>query len=232
VSSAPLRDESGYSLVELLLATAAALVIGTAALMLVVASLHLSSTYTDRVDSNQLGRTAMEKVVQVLHSSCVASNIAPVLAGSDDNNLIVYSVLAAQPTLQPNEVEISYASGSLTMATSPYLSGSSPADWRFSSPANEVLLQHATAATINGATQPSRIFQYFGYSGTAISTTPFATPLSSADAASTAMVTVTFQAIPSSGNSAMNRGVALSNSVVLRLSPASGSATAVNGACA
>lgn len=227
------REESGFSLLELLIATAAAMVIGSAALGLVIASLHLSSTYTDRVDANQLGRTAMEKITQVLHSSCVASNVTPVQPGSDDNNLIVYSALASQPTVNPNEVEISYVNGSLTMATSPYLSGSSSADWTFGAPANEVLLENATQATINGGSQPSPIFAYYGYNGTrTISTTPFATPLSSADAAATAMVTVTFEALPSSGNSALTRGADLTNSVVLRLSPASGSATATNSPCA
>jgi hypothetical protein len=80
----------------------------------------------------------------------------------------------------------------------------------------QTLLSNAT-----GASGVTNVFNYYGYNpvtGT-LSTSPYATPLGSTNAATTAEVAIAFQADPSDGHSATpNSGVDLADSVVLRLS--------------
>ena len=80
--TARLRDERGFTLVEVMVALVIGLVVSTATLAIVIVSVHLGSNYTDRVDANQQGRLAMERITQALNSSCVTPNQPPVLAGS------------------------------------------------------------------------------------------------------------------------------------------------------
>ncbi len=236
-----LRDERGFTLVELLVATLAGVVISAATGAIVVVSVHLSSNFSDRVDANSQGRVAMEKITQALNSSCVSASVPPVVSSgstlSDDKNLYFYSSLSDLPTINPNEVKISLTGGSLIMYTYSYLSGSAP-NWTFSATPTTsfVLLPHAAQATINGtANQP--VFQYYGYVNGTLSTTPYtattATPLSAANAATTAMVTIDFEALPSNGNTAPapGRPSDITSSVVLRLTPASSAASASNAPC-
>ena len=72
-----------------------------------IVSVHLSSNYTDRVDANQQGRLAMERITQALNSSCVTTNQAPVLAGSTSTKLMFYSATSDIPGTVPNEITIS-----------------------------------------------------------------------------------------------------------------------------
>jgi len=217
-----LRSESGFTLIELMVSLVIGIIVSTATLAIVITSVHLSSTYNDRVDANQQGRVAMQKITQALNSSCVAS-VAPILSASDANDVWFYSLLGDSPTIQPNEVEISYTGGSLVMNTYAYASGTAPSSWTFSStPAKLVLVQNAAQV---GSTP---IFQYFGYGSSGVlSTTPYtlSTTLGTTNAATTAEVTITFQANPSDNWTATGRPASFNDSVVLRLSPASSSAT-------
>jgi prepilin-type N-terminal cleavage/methylation domain-containing protein len=218
-----LRKESGFTLIELMVALVIGIVVSTATLAIVITSVHFSSNYTDRVDANQQGTIAMEKIAQQLNSSCVASSLPPILSTSDANDVWFYSLLGDSPTIQPNKVEISYTGGSLVMNTYTYVSGTAPSSWTFSStPTKLVLVQNAAQV---GSTP---IFQYFGYGSSGVlSTTPYAlsTTLGTTNAATTAEVTITFQANPSDNWTALGRPASFNDSVVLRLSPASSSAT-------
>jgi prepilin-type N-terminal cleavage/methylation domain-containing protein len=229
-----LRSESGFTLVEMMVATVMGVIVSAATLAIVISSVNLTSNYTDRVDATQQGRLAMQKITQALNSSCVSPSLPPILpntvdpantisAISDSNNVWFYSSLSDGATISPNLVEISYTGSSLVMKT--YANSSplaSAPNWTFSSPPTSlVLLPYATQATVSGVTEP--VFQYFGYSSGTISTVALATPLATTTAAATAQVTITYEAIPSSGWSANSQGrtATFADSVVLRLTPAS-----------
>ncbi len=215
------RSESGFTLIELMVALVVGLIVATATMAIVITSVHLSSNYNDRVDANQQGRVAMLKVIQALNSSCVASAVAPILPASDSNDAWFYSLLGDGPTQNPSEVEVSLTGGSLVMKTYPYASGTAP-NWVFSGTASSTftLLQYAQA-------MPSTpVFQYFGYSGGALSTTAYSvSPNLGSNAATTAEVEINFIANPSDNWTAQNRTASLSDTVVLRLATASGGAT-------
>jgi Tfp pilus assembly protein PilW len=224
-----LRSESGFTLIELMIATVCGIIVSAATLAIVITSVHLSSNYDDRVDATQQGRVAMTKITQALNSSCVAYGLAPILAASDSNDLWFYSSLSDSPTINPNKVEISLTGGSLVMYTYPWVSGSE-GSWTFAtSPSSTfTLLQYAQA---NGSTP---VFQYYGYtSGGTLSTTPFTitSTLGTTNAAATAEVAINFQANPSDDWTALNRAASFSDTVVLRLASASGATTASNLPC-
>jgi prepilin-type N-terminal cleavage/methylation domain-containing protein len=224
-------SERGFTVIELLMALLAGGIISTASLYTVIVSLNFSSNYQDRIDSNQLGRIAMVRVMQVLDSACVAAQVPPVVAGSTATKLVVYSNQADGATIEPNLVTVQLATGALTMGTQAWSSGAYP-NYAFSATTtNFTLLPHAAQATLNGtASQP--VFQYYGYgAGGVLSTTPYTVPLSAANAATTAEVVVAFQALPSDNWTSPGRGSKYHDSAVLRLTPSSGDATATNAPC-
>jgi hypothetical protein len=186
----------------------------------------------------------MEKITQALNSACVSSQVPPIVStgstGSyvtDGTHVYFYSSLTDGPTVTPNLIEVALSGGSLVMNTYANTGGSAPSatnqnPWTFSSTASPsfTLLPYAAQTVSAGNTVP--LFQYYGYgSGGTISSTPYTTPLSSANAATTAEVAVSFQALPSDNWSAGGRGVDLANSVVLRLTPASAASGATNTPC-
>jgi Prokaryotic N-terminal methylation motif len=252
---AALRDERGFTLIELLVASLAGIIVAAATSAVVIASVHFSSNFGNRVDANQEGRVAMEKITQALNSSCVATGVTPLVgspaptgmvggavSGSDASDAVFYSSLSDTPTIEPNEVEISLTgtapSQQLVMYTyaNTNTAGTAP-PWTFATTATPsggfVLLPDAAQATINGAVQP--VFQYYGYTSSgSINPTPFTTPLSTTDAANTAEVTVSFEALPSNKGanlSAKGAGANISDSVVLRLTPASSNPNGSNTPC-
>ena len=166
-----LREEHGFTLIELLIATLAGVIVTAAMGAIVIVTVHFSSNVNDRVDANQEGRLAMEKITQALNSSCVAAGVTPIQAGSDTNHLIFYSALADTPSINPNELEVQLAGGSLTMATYANTGPTGASGWTFSSTANPnfTLLPYATNETVSGTAVP--VFQYYGYGSNGALTT-------------------------------------------------------------
>ena len=243
-----LADERGFSLIELLVATVAAIVVTTAMGAIVITSVHFTSNYNDRTDANQEGRTVMEKIVQYLNSSCVQAGYAPIQAGSDSSHLIFVSALSDSPTITPNLYEVQLSGGALTLLTNAALgstgsSGSTGATgatgsttvngWSFSgTQTSYTLLPYATNAVINNATTP--VFQYYGYDSSGTLSTnldPTGTTLSSATAADVAEVIVSFEALPGDDWNATGRSSDITDSVVLRLTPASSNGSTTNAPC-
>src|SRR5579862_2356650 len=142
--------ERGFTLVEVMVALAIGLVVSTATLAVVIVSVHLGSNYTDRVDANQQGRLAMEKITQALNSSCVTPNQPPILAGSTNTSVTFYSGTGDLPGGTPNQITVSLASAQpapLLMSTQP-LTGTAPA-WTQSGPAQPFTLVPYAAQSVS-----------------------------------------------------------------------------------
>ncbi|HLW96241.1 MAG TPA: prepilin-type N-terminal cleavage/methylation domain-containing protein [Solirubrobacteraceae bacterium] len=244
-----LAGERGFTLIEMLVALVAGTIVSGAMAAIVIVSVHFNSNLTDRVDANQQGRVAMEKIVQALNSSCVASDVPPIYASgettgtstpSDASHIFFVSSLTDAALINPNLYEIAFTGGSLVMYTFPYSSGTAPSatnttPWTFSSTASPAggytLLQHVAQ------TGTTPIFQYFGYpsgstsgSGT-ISVNENSGNGTLTSGAAVSEVVISFSALPSDNNTANSRATDLSNTVVLRLTPASSSTTAANAPC-
>jgi prepilin-type N-terminal cleavage/methylation domain-containing protein len=229
--------ERGYTLIELLLATSAGLVVAGAAMALLISAQTISINDGDRVDSDQAGGAAMEQIMQALESSCVQGvDVSPIVgavggtgltgsvsaAASSNNSLTFYSSLTDAPSVSnPNEnvIYLGSTGGPLYMATYQY---SSTAHGYPSAPTSTTqLLAHAApygSTTTTGSTTP--IFTYDGYdasSGTLSDQYSGSPSLGATNAANTAEVGVEFEAEPSDGNNPANAGANLSDAAVLRL---------------
>jgi Tfp pilus assembly protein PilW len=245
VSRAPLpgavdrvRDERGYTLIELLLATVAGLVVCGAALAIVISSLTFSINSGDRTDSDQQASVAMEQIVQALNSSCIVGvGVSPIVgvtsttsvtgstaaAASSNNSITFYSSQADTPTItNPTEyvLYLSAANGPLDMAAYQYSTGSS--GYSAAPSSTLVLVPHAAppgSTAKNASSTP--IFTYFGYDPTsgALTDQYSSSPtLGATNAAATSEVGINFQAQPSDGNDPAGAAADVSNTVVLRLS--------------
>jgi Tfp pilus assembly protein PilW len=71
-------SEHGLSLIELLVAMLSAAVVIGALVALLTITLTQESRITDRVQADQLGRTAMTNIVEQLHSSCTGFSGGPI----------------------------------------------------------------------------------------------------------------------------------------------------------
>ena len=86
------RDESGWTLIELLMAMTIGVVVLLAAFMLVDASAPLAQKTQDRVDAAQRGRLAMEIIGAELRSQvCMPGAVPPIMPTvSDSSNVWFY----------------------------------------------------------------------------------------------------------------------------------------------
>jgi hypothetical protein len=171
----------------------------------------------------------MLTITQELHSGCVAEGVTPIQGTSDNSDLYFISGFGGAASVTPSLHKIVFSGGKIVDNVYAETGGTAPS-WTFSNTisSSRTLLANVTQTTVNGVAQP--VFTYYSYSNGVLSNTPLTTPLSTGDAASTNQVAITFVAEPSSGNTALDRNVTLSDSVVLRLSPAS-PATATDAPC-
>jgi Tfp pilus assembly protein PilW len=246
-----LRDERGFTLLELLVATAAGIIVTAAMGAIVIVSVHFTSNTNDRVDANQEGRTAMAQITQALNSSCVSAGVPPIQPNSDANDLIFLSALSDAPSINPNLLTVQLSGGALTMLTNANVVGSTGATgatgstgatgttavdgWTVASAPTTsfTLLPHAANAVVNGATVP--VFQYYAYNSTTGTISNNVTPSSGqtlgSNASNVVEVIISYQALPSDNWNATGRPSNISDSVVLRLTPASASAATGYAPC-
>jgi type II secretory pathway pseudopilin PulG len=101
-----IRSEGGFTLVELLVMMVSGIVVFSGLLAILDVTTRQTTRIVSQVDATQVARTALEKIDQQLHSSCVGGWAPPVQVGSDDDTLIFISAsgAAAQPTPYWHEI--------------------------------------------------------------------------------------------------------------------------------
>lgn len=162
--------EAGFTLVELLVAMAAGIVVLSALFTILDVTLHNTSRTFTKVDATQRARTTLEKIENELHSACTTTGVTPVQGGgtngsqnSDADDLVFVSQYgtSANPTPVEYRIVFSPANHTLTDYTYALNSGNSPSNWIFSStPTNPTGTQMLTNVTQSGSTP---VFQYFAY---------------------------------------------------------------------
>jgi prepilin-type N-terminal cleavage/methylation domain-containing protein len=166
-----LRDDRGFTLVELLATMAAGAVVMAGVTTVIAVTLHQTSTTFTSVDATERGRTILETIATELHSACVADNETPIQGGangsqdSDPNNLVFLSQFgtSANPTPVEHKITFNAAAGTLTDNTYTSTGGSAP-NWTFgSTPATSKVLLTNVAATPTTGNQTIPVFQYFAY---------------------------------------------------------------------
>lgn len=210
-----IRDESGMTLVELLVATAAGVIVMFGVTLAVIVTLHETDRVATHVDANQRARLTMSKIIEELHSACVAPQIAPVQTGSTSTSLNFLHQIGSAVALTPVLSKISLTGTTLSQSDYAVSGGAAP-DWIFSeSPSSTVQLMTGVSAL---SSVP--LFRYYGYSGGQIASTALTSPLSAADAAKTVQVNVAFQAASQTTPIAdSNNATGIENAALLRLTP-------------
>jgi prepilin-type N-terminal cleavage/methylation domain-containing protein len=101
---ARMRSERGFTLVEVLVAMVVGLIVSGALFAILEISLKQNARITDRVVAQQLGNTAMTRIIDPLRSGCIAREATPVEAGSTPSKLIFTTAFSEGTTPEPKEV--------------------------------------------------------------------------------------------------------------------------------
>ena len=214
-------------MVELMVAVATAMIVMFAVFGLIQVTLRSSATVTSRVDANQRARVVMQRLIDDLHSACVAPNTTPVLAGSTATSVSFMSQTGSSVSVTPDKHVVSLSSGALSESIYPATGGAAPI-WTFAgTPSTTRQLM-----TDVSATNPP-LFRYYAYQSGQLSTTPLPTPLSAADAARAVHISVSFSVAPrTTPVPDPNASVTVSDSAILAFSPADEDTTQANPPCA
>ena len=216
-----LRDETGTTLVELMVALMTGLVIFVALTTMVITTMHGSARVTARVEATQRARIAMVRLMEQLHSACVAPEIAPIKSGSTGNSLKFVHQTGSAVSPTPILSVVCYSNGTLTQSDYAATGGTSP-NWTFASTPSSTRTLLTKVAPIPPSTS---IFSYYRYFNGAVSETPLSPPVSgltTEEAALTVEVRAALSANPLSTPVKDTGAEAnIRNSASLRLTPPS-----------
>ena len=224
-----IRDERGTTLIELLVATAAGVVVLFAISAMIIVSLRETVRTNSHVDATQRARVALNNVIEELHSACVAPQVAPVKANSSGTQLVFVHQTGSAVSPVPILSKVTLSAGTLTQADYAKTGGEAP-KWIF----NETTPTSTQQLMTNlSPTSPSTsIFSYYSYTNGEISATPLPTPLSSTDAERTVKVGIAFTAAPQSTPIAdPNAAANIADSALLRFTPAAFNTATANLPC-
>jgi len=225
------RSEHGFTLIEMLVGTMLGLVVTGALFAILDVAIHQSSRIQDRASADQRGRIALENVMQLVQSSCVAPNFTPIEPASTGTVLRLVSQSGAKASL----TEVTLHELKLTeskLVDVMYASEGPAPTWKFPAKAtSERTLVKGIAQAEPKAGETIPMFRYYAYTGGGtLSAESLKTPLSEEGASQAAGLTVTFMAYPETGNIANNRAYEVTDSAVLRFDP--GSLTSAATPCA
>jgi len=255
---AHVRDERGYTLIELLVATTMALVICMGAYLLLDFTTEDVSRTTSRVHVDQRGRSALERIMEHLHSACVASLVTPVLSNSGPTVLrfiseatesasiasaTLHKLTYKPPTAKTEGTLVEHAWKSLETSVAPHYVFNEA-----EKPKSILLIkgisQTAITEGVKGETVP--VFRYYRYYREGdpgavygeLDPTPISGSLGEAEAALVARVSIAFTLSPEadegtsfSGKFGAGQPVNFEDSAILRVAPSSSSSVVSNLPC-
>jgi Tfp pilus assembly protein PilW len=241
------RDESGFSLMEVLVAMVSGIIVMGALFAILQISLRQTSSITDKVQADQLGRTAMTRLIDELHSACIAPGFTPIQAESSETELRFVDAFSEEAVI-PRAVEHRVVWNEVQQTLRDFERPSS-GEWpKFTFPGPATPSAGTLVATnVTKTSGSTPIFQYSKYatksSGTSESESELAagtlTPipvkpgegLTESTAKEAASVLVTFTTAPTDNYTARSRSVPFSNRVTLALGSPSSESTIKDGPC-
>ena len=179
-----MTDESGFTLIELLTSMVMGTIVMFGVVVVTTAAVHSQDRVDRRVVANQTARPLMTRIVQELHSACVAPRITPIVSGSTATSISFLSKSGSAVTPTPDLHTISLSGSTLTEQIFPATGGTQPT-WTFSGTAS------STYRLANNVSAPSGVaFRYYQFLNGALATSPLTPPLDSTEAAHTAIVDI------------------------------------------
>jgi prepilin-type N-terminal cleavage/methylation domain-containing protein len=218
------KCESGFTLVEMLVVTLIGGIVFTALLSMLDATRNASTRVSQRVDSAQRGRIAMEQITQSLRSQVCIKNepVLSPLADGQANRLAFYAAMPstvagqAKPTaFAPQKRELIYdATTKRITEVIQAGTGTYPNTSFDTVPSTRVVATHIVP-TSPGAP----IFTYYAFKddGTVDNAAPLAPPLDEDELESVVRIDIAFVATPSTGPRNTGTQTAFESSVTVRL---------------
>jgi hypothetical protein len=200
---ATLGDNAGFTLIELLVGMLSAIVVTGALFAILIVSLHQTARISGHVQATQLGRITMARMVDELHTACIAKEFTPVQKESSETKLIFVSGFGREAVLKTAyKHEIVFSSSESTLVETTYASNGG--EWpNFNYEATGKTTRIGEYISKSGTTP---VFQYYGYAPSSSSTNAVTTlnkehfeakagtGLSAANAKETAAVLITYTA--------------------------------------
>jgi Tfp pilus assembly protein PilW len=211
------RDESGATIMEVLVGLAAGVVVLAALSTIFVVTLRSSARVSARVDANQRARIALNTIVEQLHSACVAPQVSPVREGSSGTLLAFIHQTGSAVSPVPVESKIYLEGTTLKQGEYPLTGGTTPSTWTFAlSPSlTKTLMTKVTPTPPN-----TSIFGYYAYTNGQVSSTALEMPLNAERAAKAVKVAIAFNASPlSTPAKDAEAATNIATAVNLRLTP-------------
>jgi type II secretory pathway component PulJ len=189
-------DQSGFTLPELITAMGIGMVVLLAAFMLLDRAVSTSSELSDRQDSTQRGRLAMELVTRELRSQVCLGDGQPITAG-DDNSVTFYANLSSSSNAADKRA-LRYVASEKRLYEDVYNgTGTFPTLAFPATPTRTRELLNPVQPVVDGTvTRP--MFRYYKYKigGTPGELQQLTSPLSAIDAPDVVMIKVAFAALP------------------------------------
>lgn len=215
-----LEDERGTTLVELLVATSAGILVMATLALVIIVVLHGTARVSARVEATQRARIAVTRIIEQLHSACVAPKAAPILEQSSGTNLRFIHAVGSEGTQVapiPTKSEIKYSAGTLTEYDYSG-TGTYPSTTYAATPTTTTI-----ATKVSPISPSSSIFAYYGSTnGTVGEIIPGASGLTATQAVGVIEVRVALSASPlSTPVSDAGSATAIRDATVLRTTPPS-----------
>ena len=227
------RGEHGFTLVELVVSLALGMIVILGILAVTEVAMRSSARTATRVAAEQRARPVLERLIDQLHSTCIGPEAGPLLAGSTESSLSFLHQTGSSVTPLPVKVVVSLSGNTLSQSVFPSTGGEAP-NWTFADTpsSTRVLLTGVGPAQTGDPPIDAPLFRYFKYDGGVVDPNSLQTPLDAASSALAVRVDVAFSVAPLSNPTNDARApITVSDSVLVRFSPASEDPTKVNGPC-
>lgn len=216
------RDESGMTLIELMIGMSIALVVTFASFAVLDRATTASQEIADRQEAIQLGRQAMELMTRQLRSQVCLGEAAEPISYGDDSTLMFYADLSdgSEPIARRRLTFVPAAGGEPGSIQEEVFDGTGAyPDLEFPATPTSTRVLLARAAQAEEDAQPLPVFRYYAFQPGSptgdLQLLP--TPLSADDASRTIMVRIAFVAQPERPRPRDADATTLANDVYVRL---------------
>jgi type II secretory pathway pseudopilin PulG len=217
---APLKGSRGFTLMELVVGMALAMIVLMAAFTVIDRSFFTNKAINDREDSLQRGRTMLERMTRQLRSMvCVSTNNA--VTAATDSSISFYTYLGDPTnaaTQNPEWHTLTMSGSTITEQDFPVTS-TSPSIVVGTTALRTMTLTNVSLApdTVNGGTIP--LFRYYKYDPAQTGTgalLKLTTPVSAADQGVLADIKFSFVVTPTGRSSATPQSTTYADDVLWR----------------
>jgi hypothetical protein len=219
---ARLRQEEGFTVMEVLIATLVGFVVLAASMGLLESTVKLNTGVMGKTDAMQRGRLAMDKITQQLRSQvCLDLDNAAILTGATADSVTFYADFSSADGKKPPEKRtLTFDSAKGTITTQIYKTTvlkPLPTSYPASPSAIDPTLENVVAAK-NTAGADLPFLTYYAYqtvNGHPEPTQVLSPPLSKAAAARVARIDINFMARPT-GAKNNKQAVSVSDQIIAR----------------